>query len=261
VTRTGADSTNAEYLPAGLDLYLGYVDGNYRSFDAIRARFPGRLVVPIATQPSGNVGVVGDGPPDNGSWPEWVEWVVRRRHDGVDPTMYTDQSSWPAGVQAFNQAGVAQPHWWIAHWNDHPAIPAGAIGVQYQSVPNRYDLSAFVDYWPGVDPVPKPPAGPGTGTPAGGTGSSSHPQPPAQRVKDMLLTAVPHPGETYHDYYLLSGPLYVHVPDIPTLKALQDAGIPSAQITTAMHTAILAGIGLLEHPVGGGGGGVVASRT
>ena len=242
MTRTAADSTVAAYLPEGMDLYLGYIDGNYRSYDQIRARFPGKLVVPIATQPSGDVGIVGDGPPDNGTWPEWVGWVVRRRRAGVDPTINTNGSHWAAGVTAFNQAGVAQPHWWIAEWNDHAVMIPGAIGHQYQSVPNRYDLSVFADYWPGVDPAPHGTGGGTTGTtptpPGHGTGAT----PQIARVKDMILLEVENAAGTGKDVYLLSGDVYVHVPDGPTFTALKAAGIPAAVVSNAFGQGIEAAI-------------------
>ena len=49
----------------------------------------------------------------------------------------------------------------------------------------------------------------------------------------MLLLAVTPPpaGGTGTAYYLLSGPMIAYVPDIPSLSALQGAGIKSAAIT------------------------------
>lgn len=261
MTRTGADSTVAEYLPTGQDIYLGYVDGKYQSYNAIKARFPHALVVPIATQASGNVGIVGDGPPDNGTWPGWVGWVVRRRAAGVDPTMYTDKSSWATGIQAFNAAHVAQPHWWIADYDDHPEVYPGSVGKQYQSVPNRYDLSLFADYWPGVDPKPAPPGGGGTTT-TGGGGTPPPPQPPAiARVKDMLLLEVPNAAGTGEDVYLLSGDLYVHVPDGATFGALKAAGVPVAKVSGAFGDGIaaaVASLGAIRNP---GPGKVITTTT
>jgi hypothetical protein len=261
MTRRGADSTNAEYLPDGMDLYLGYVDGNYRSYDAIKARFPHALVVPIATQASGNLGTVGDGPPDNGTWPGWVAWVVRRRKAGVDPTMYTDLSSWPTAIQAFNTAKVAQPHWWIASWDKHPAMISGAVGKQYEEVPRRYDLSIFADYWPGVDPKPAGTGGTTTTTTTGG-GSTHQPAPSTiARVNDMLLLEVPNNAGTGEDVYMLSGDLYVHVPDGPTFNALKAAGVPTAKVSAAFGqgiTTAVASLGAIRNP---GPGRIVTTTT
>lgn len=150
------DGITPSLLPPGGDLYAGYVDGKWPDAKAIGGMFHGKLVVRIAVSPSTNDGVVGDGPPDNGSWPAWVEWVVMRRAAGVDPTMYTNASSWSAGKAAFAAAKVAEPHWWIAHYDGDPTIPAGAVAKQYASN-GSYDTSSVADYWPGVDPAPRPP--------------------------------------------------------------------------------------------------------
>jgi hypothetical protein len=60
---------------------------------------------------------------------------------------------------AFINAGVAQPNWWLAGYDDVPEIPAGAIGKQYANEPltgGHYDLSVVADHWPGVDTGPGP---------------------------------------------------------------------------------------------------------
>ena len=96
--RTMYDAINALSAPTGGDLYAGYVDGKWPSANALSERFPHALVARIAVSPSTNDGVVGDGPPDNGTWAEWVAWTVRRRAAGVDPTVYTNASNWSAGI-------------------------------------------------------------------------------------------------------------------------------------------------------------------
>lgn len=160
MTRIGYDAINPDNLPAGGDLYLGYDDGNWPDESAIEAKFPDKTVIKITVNPNDNQGIVGDGPPDNGTWPQWVGWVQKRRAAGVDPTINTNSSNWVAGQSAFNAAGVAQPHWWIAHYsnnppdlNNLPAIPTGAVGLQCFDY-GSYDISVFNDYWPGVDPKP-----------------------------------------------------------------------------------------------------------
>jgi hypothetical protein len=159
MTRTMYDAIYADDLPSGGDLYAGYIDGDWPDDGAIAQRFSPVPVVGIATSADTDGGTVGDGPPDNGTWPEWIQWVVRRRAAGVDPTINTNRSTWEAGIAAFEAAGVAQPHWWIAAYVDDPAdvpvIPAGAVAQQYYDF-GDYDVSVVADYWPGVDPEPAP---------------------------------------------------------------------------------------------------------
>lgn len=152
-TRIMYDAINAANLPTDGDLYAGYNDGTWNDFAAEAVRFPTNQIISITVNPNDNQGVVGDGPPDNGTWPQWVGWVQKRRAAGVDPTINTNQSNWTAGQSAFNLAGVPQPHWWIAKYDGDPTIPAGAVAKQYLSN-NTYDTSSVVAYWPGVDSPP-----------------------------------------------------------------------------------------------------------
>lgn len=233
--RTGYDSTSASAVPAGGDIYLGYVDGNYRSYPGMVARFPGKLVVPISVDPSSNAGLVFDGPPDNATWPGVVGWVVRRRSHGVDPTVYTDLSSWPTAMAAFRAANVAYPHWWIAHYDGIAVVLDGTVGKQYNSVANRFDTSAFADYWPGVDPAPP------TGGPAPTT-------PPATAMEDdemaLILAVTPDPSvagaTTGTGLYLMSGALVAHLTSTNDVTALQAAGVKQAAIAAATFQNILA---------------------
>ena len=238
--RSGVDVVNADQAPAGFDIYLGYIDGLYQSYYPLKQRFPRSLVVPIAALPGTNAGLVGDGPPDNGTWAEWVGWVSMRRHSGADPSMYTNLSSWGAGQAAFRAAGVAQPHWWIAAWNGQQTIPAGAIGHQYGNTPG-YDVSVFADYWPGVDPsdaippgpVPIPQPAPGPVFPKG------------SEDKMMLVYVQPpvesSPTTTAADYYLISGPLVMHYTvyndAVAMARVLGDAVLVTAPTIAALKAA------------------------
>jgi hypothetical protein len=148
------DAIDVNELPQGGDLYAGYDDGNWPDADSIAARFPGKEVLRITVNPADNKGVIGDGPPDNGTWPEWVQWVEMRRAAGEDPWLNTNQqNNWQAGKDAFAAAGVPEPHWWVANYDGDPALPAGALMKQYASN-SGYDTSSCAAYLPGIDPKP-----------------------------------------------------------------------------------------------------------
>lgn len=155
MTRTMYDAINANNLPVGGDLYAGYIDGKWPSYNAIKARFPDKPVVAIATNPKTQGGVVGDGPPDNGTWPEWVTWVQERRADSITPAINTNESNWAAGKAAFAAAKVDEPLWWISHYDNKDVLEQDEIAKQYGSN-SLYDTSIVADYWPSVDPAPKP---------------------------------------------------------------------------------------------------------
>lgn len=158
MTRTMYDAIDVGNLPTGGDLYAGYDDGIWPDAAAIAARFPGKEVIRITVNPADNYGVIGDGPPDNGTWPQWVGWVQMRRTAGEDPWINTNIANWQDGKDAFSAAKVDEPHWWIAHYDGDPTIPAGALMKQYAT--GDYDTSSAASYLPGIDPAPVPPTTP-----------------------------------------------------------------------------------------------------
>lgn len=150
--RTMYDSTDPSQLPTGGDLYAGYIDGNYQSYNGIVSRFGASKSVPIAVFASTNGGTVGDVESGDMTPSNCVGWVSMRRTAGVDPTIYCSLSLWPAVQQAFIAANIPQPHYWIAAYPGNGAnLYAGAVAHQYASQ-SGYDTSVVADSWPGVDP-------------------------------------------------------------------------------------------------------------
>jgi len=124
------------------------------------ALFPDAVKVQIVKKATTNAGHVLDVEPGDATPSEAPGWVKMRRAAGADPTVYCNASTWPTVRAAFQAAGVAEPHWWIAHYDGDPTIPAGAVAKQYRGdVAPGYDVSSVVDYWPGVDPAPGAPGG------------------------------------------------------------------------------------------------------
>jgi hypothetical protein len=228
VTRIMYDAIHAEDLPPGGDLYAGYIDGDWPDADAIAARFPGKTVVRIATNPKTNDGQVGDGPPDNGTWAEWVGWAEMRRDAGQEPTINTDYALWGAGQAAFRGAGVAEPVWWVALYDGNAVLAAGEAAKQYAST-SAYDTSVVADYWPGVDPVP---------TPA-----------PVLEEEDMATCySCPRSAEAGapRDIFKLEGGKYLHVPGgvgDPSYGSMVAAGMKTLPISYELHVAQLAAYG------------------
>jgi hypothetical protein len=246
------DAANLEFIdPNTVDLIAYYVDGNYVPSNAQLARFAGKVHVPISVNPSGNMGTVLDGAPDNGSTGEEPGWVARRRRAGIDPTVYTSLSLWPGLIRAMNSAGVAQPHWWIAEWNNRAEMIDGAIAHQYVNNGNKWDRSVVADYWPGIDPVhnqPPPPKPPSPPAPPPGPTPAQLALLAAQLFEedDMILVHEPSGG-----IYLVSGSLYVHVPDISDVTSFEGAGVKQVNISAAFHTALEAGSAALQGKLSG----------
>lgn len=157
--RTCYDGVDASRLPTTAQLVAGYVDGRYRWSDADWARFPNSVKIRIAVFSETDDGHVLDVEPGNATPAQSVDWVLMRRKAGADPTVYMNSSTWPTVRAAFKSRGVAEPHYWVAQYdNSAAAIPAGAVAKQYYNNDGLgYDLSIVADYWPGVDPAPADP--------------------------------------------------------------------------------------------------------
>lgn len=158
------DSVNPAAIPRDAEMVAGYTDGIYRWSQADWDRFPNAVKVRISAigvDTTAHVVDVEPGcvwPPENA-----VPWVVEARRSGVEhPTVYTNYRNdlWRTR-QAFDRAGVPQPHYWVAEYTGWPRdgsvpyIPDGTVGRQFAHPPQlnnqHYDLSVIRDYWPGVD--------------------------------------------------------------------------------------------------------------
>lgn len=157
MTRTMYDSVNPGYIPAGATMVAGYADGAYANVPAMRSRFPHATVVSIAVRWTTRAQVLdvesGDATPTQA-----VTWCTQTMADksNRELTVYCNTSEWPHVRAAFQNAGVTEPNYWVAQYDNDPAIPAGAVAKQFQGDTNGYDVSSVAAYWPGVDPAPKP---------------------------------------------------------------------------------------------------------
>lgn len=155
MSRVMFDSTNINDIPTTASMVAYYIDGIYATTSAIvRARFPHAVLVPISAVGTDN-GLVGDVEPGCMTVPQGVTWVQMRRLANADPTIYCNEMNAWAGIrQAFHNAGVVEPHYWVADYDNIAVLPAGAIAKQYANptlTGGHYDKSIVADFWPGVD--------------------------------------------------------------------------------------------------------------
>lgn len=216
--RTMFDSISVTALPAGADLYAGYDDGNWPDAAGIAAFHPGKTVVRITVNPADEIGDVLDVETGDATPTDAPRWVHNRRDLGADPSVYCTMSSWLACKNAFAVYGIAEPHWWVAHWTTSLAAPpTGAVALQWGHG-SGYDKSSVVDYWPGIDPAPVPPSPPSpnpqptptvTGEPVHaveinvevkqGHGWASLPVPAGSVVSVVILATNPQDTASYAD--------------------------------------------------------------
>jgi hypothetical protein len=156
-TMTMYDGVDAASVPSGAAIYAGYVDGEWKSFDALVAEYPSALHVSICVTSSDSARVLdvesGDATPDEA--PGWAS--AQRAGGNPYPVVYMSESNWSAVKTAFSNQGVAAPLYWVADYVDDPStvpsIPDGAIALQYYDY-GGYDASVAADYWPGLDSAP-----------------------------------------------------------------------------------------------------------
>jgi hypothetical protein len=158
--RTMYDGITPSAVPAGAQLYAGYLSGKWPSYSALAAGHPTAVHVSISISASYNGGIVLDIENGDATPTESVDWVIKRRAAGVDPTAYCNTSTWGDVRKAFQTRKVAEPHYWLAQYDSVATIPAAwtAAGVVAKQHTNKsgYDISVVADYWPGVDPEPTP---------------------------------------------------------------------------------------------------------
>lgn len=166
MTRTMYDSVTPEAIPLAWnpELVAGYIDGHYRSFNGLVARFPKAIHVPIAVFASTNGGLVLDCEAGDATPAQAPGWVKMRRAAGVvRPTVYTPGSQVGAVKQACAAAGLVQHRdyeLWVAHYDGRPS-PDGYGEAAKQFTDHgpggeNVDISAvFDDAWPFYAPPPQ----------------------------------------------------------------------------------------------------------
>jgi hypothetical protein len=170
------DSTAPADIPGAPDGYVfAYNDGAYEQVDAVRARFPTARIITISAIGVASADVVDI---ENGCvWPiaSGVAYVQRERAAGRNPAVYCNRSLWPAVIDAFAAAGMAQPLYGVAHYTNVPHLCDTSCGAGYTwadtrgqtavftqyggDLPGHYDVSITNGTWPDS---PLTPAGGGT---------------------------------------------------------------------------------------------------
>jgi hypothetical protein len=164
------DSVNPGAIPRDAKLVAGYIDGSISKWpDEAWSWFPQATMVRISAVGSTWDADVFD--VERGAiWPPAtvVPLVVEARRHGRNPTVYVNEmNDWGPTRNAFRDAGVPEPPWWVANYNGVREIPPGSVGRQYahpgasfkegrpSTVPwetgRHWDESWIADHWPGVD--------------------------------------------------------------------------------------------------------------
>lgn len=178
------DSISAASIPATATIMAGYINGNYRSYEAMRARFPFQTVLSISVDPHQAADILdietGDATPAQSP-----AWVNLSRAAGHHPTLYMNRSTYPA-VLAANTA--TKPDYWGAQYDGVGICPPEWVAKQFHDA-GPWDISVIGGYWAAVDgPIkPAPPAPP------------KPPAPPIALEDDVIIVTVT--ADTVTDAY------------------------------------------------------------
>jgi Putative peptidoglycan binding domain len=163
------DGVNPDSVPAGAQVYAGYVNGNWPSYNALVAKYPNAQHVSITVNSSGTAQVL-DVESGDAAAVDVPGWLNRMRAAGVKrPTIYCSRIGapgygWQNVIDACHNAGVALPDFWIADYTSGPHSLTldgiAAVAVQWTDH-GGYDESIINDpSWPGGSTPPSPPTPP-----------------------------------------------------------------------------------------------------
>lgn len=160
MTRILYDAVTASNMPGDGSLYAYYINGLYANGTAVQNDDPGKIYVPITITANlaAQKGWVLDVETGDATPSQSVTWVHNYPGPNNEVTVYCNSSTWPSVRSAFQSAGVSEPSYWVAEYDNNPVIPSGAVAKQYAT--GGFDKSVVADYWPGVDSSPTPPPPP-----------------------------------------------------------------------------------------------------
>jgi len=156
------DSVTAADIPSNAQMVAGYVNGTYQWSQGGWDRFPHAVKVRIATRGNVDDGHVLDVETGAAAPVDAPGWLKMRARAGVQGTIYCSQSALNTVRARILQAGVPDPPYWIARYDNVSVLPTVspgrlAVAKQYINPPGsggHFDLSIVADYWPGVDTAP-----------------------------------------------------------------------------------------------------------
>lgn len=134
------DSVTVSELPSGAAAYAGYVGGNWPTYSAVRARFPGAQVLSVAISAAEDADCL-DVETGDATTSQAPAWFRRQLARGVwRPVIYTQQSNLGALVAVMSRSGISRSAYrlWSAHYDgQHVCSPhacsagATADGTQW----------------------------------------------------------------------------------------------------------------------------------
>lgn len=158
------DSTNVAAIPSNATLILTYIDGQYNTYAAARARFPTARLVTTTTTFNGNLAAqIYDCERGDGNAQQAAAWAQQQLHLHQRPTIYCSRIGspgygWPDVQRALTALNISLSavDFGIADYTGKPHLVVGSAFTQYASPAfgsgGDYDISLTNGVWPNVPP-------------------------------------------------------------------------------------------------------------
>lgn len=161
------DAVDVAAIPASAQIILAYIDGGYRTFNAVRARFPNALILTVTTNGLNSADIC-----DVESGDATPAIAARGVAAGLYGTVYSDTSTHGALVAAIRGAW----QWYAADPTGTPHLVPGSVATQWawpgHGSPGNYDISVTNGVYPNA-PAPVTPPNPQP-APAPGVDDMTH---------------------------------------------------------------------------------------
>jgi hypothetical protein len=155
-TVTICDAVQIAALPP-CAAYLAYVDGRYRTYSALHAKYPTATILTVSTTGQTAADIL-DVEPGNAQPPRARLWVTSGLGSAMGDIIYSDRADYPRLQKAL--AGLSWK-WYAADPTGAPHIVPGSIATQYawprHGSPGNYDISLSVGLLTAA-PVETPPS-------------------------------------------------------------------------------------------------------
>lgn len=153
------DSVTTLDIPPSAKLILAYIDGKYKNWDAVKARFPNANVIAVSTVTLGSIfALVFDCERGDGNANQAAAWCKLQIARHVRPTVYCSRIGspgygWPDVQKALTAVNIplTAVDFGIADYTGKPHLVPGSAFTQYANPPasgGDYDVSLTNGIWP-----------------------------------------------------------------------------------------------------------------
>lgn len=146
------DAVDVAAIPAGAETVLAYIDGDFQTLGAVRARFPHATILTVTTNGRNRANIC-----DVESGDATPAIAAEGVRDGLYKTAYSAKSNKGPLDAAM---GALNWDWYAADPTGEEHLDSDSVATQWawpgHGSPGNFDISVTNGTWPNVAPVPAP---------------------------------------------------------------------------------------------------------